>query len=82
MGFLFAAEEVEKGQAPNKPKQPNMIPYNTDPEGSDAPRHEGEILLIALREIYLEAGLSQEFAERSAIADLEQTFGSLCACAA
>ena len=38
--------------------------------------------LFALREIYLEAGLSDEDARKSAAADYEHYFGCLAPCAA
>jgi hypothetical protein len=60
-----------------------MNSYNPEPEGDD-PRHfcdEGRTL-DALREVYLEAGLSEEHARKSAAADYEHLFGCLAICAA
>jgi hypothetical protein len=38
--------------------------------------------LLALHEIYLQAGLPKEYAWKSALADVEHTFGPLTPCAA
>lgn len=55
-----------------------------EPARSDNPRNcfEEEQALLALRVIYREAGLSDDDAWKSAIADYEQTFGPLVPCAA
>ena len=60
-----------------------MNPYNDkDPEAEPLYPWEGESALYALHEIYLEAGLPEEHAWKSALADVEHNFGPLTPCAA
>jgi hypothetical protein len=60
-----------------------MNPYYDDNAEAE-PRYpwEGESALHALHEIYLQAGLPEEFAWKSALADVEHNFGPLTSCAA
>ena len=63
--------------------QRNMNAQNPEPYGRDLVlRFEEERSYLALREIYLEAGLSLEDAQKSAAADLENFFECLTPCAA
>ena len=55
-----------------------MNPYHNP--GEDDAGEESD--LLALREIYREAGLSDEHARKSAAADYEHYFGCLAPCAA
>ena len=57
--------------------------YELEP-GDEAPGYpcDEERTLLALREIYIEAGLSEEYARKSAAADFEHHFGCLAPCAA
>lgn len=59
-----------------------MNPYNPELNGDHRLRPCEEEGFLALREIYLEAGLSDEHARKSAEADLEQLFDCLSPCAA
>ena len=59
-----------------------MSPYY-DKTAEDEPRYpwEGENPLHALHEIYLQVGLPEEYAWKSALADVEHNFGPLTPCA-
>jgi hypothetical protein len=60
-----------------------MNPYYDDnPEAEPRYPWEGESALLALHEIYLQAGLPEEYAWKSALADVEHNFGPLTSCAA
>jgi hypothetical protein len=82
VGFLFAAE----GQHHNHPTTNHSDTMNPEYENlfEDAPAYlcDGERSLLALREIYLEAGLSEEHASKSAAADYEDLCGCFAPCAA
>jgi hypothetical protein len=55
---------------------------NEDPEAAPLAPWECDSALRALLDIYLEAGLSEENAWRSALADLKTNFGPMTTCAA
>ena len=58
-----------------------MNPYYDDNAEAE-PRYpwEGDGALRALRDIYLQVGLPEEYAWKSALADVENNFGSLTPC--
>ena len=55
---------------------------NEEPESEPRYPWEGESALLALHEIYLQAGLPEAYAWKSALADVEHNFGPLTPCAA
>jgi hypothetical protein len=59
-----------------------MNTYEPEPNADEVALPCDEESLLALREIYREAGLSDENARKSAAADLEQLFECLSPCAA
>jgi hypothetical protein len=56
--------------------------HNEDPEGEPRYPWEEENALRALHEIYLQVGLPEDYAWKSALADVEHNFGPLTPCAA